>query len=481
MDFNTKYPDFFKIFSKNFEDLNEKTRTSIAAEWAVVGDWGKVDMVLPLINPFIKVGVFENLNWHAWLLTRQDEKCFERWQKIRRDPRFEREGTNQDRGELKWATAASLLAYANQPELLKRLEDDFDWTEEICPGQLFRNNKLIFKSAASKTDGPCHAERAFFSILKKDEFEGKYDETSGADTFRVGPFALAGYHASKEMMQIVLDKKDNILKEQNYPMINGPKSKQSILGATTFGIHELIEGVKLVMRQESYVDMKPFYEMFNKEKIWSTQSATNWHTGKLLRNAAIFAMLNMSEKGLSEMVALIDDASVKDIMDKSFWYDWNNAKGETVLNKGDVEKIDAIKKLYKRVGVEFSMSYTIRNLWNAIEKNKLNVVKVIIESDAYMLEETDWIYENRNDRDEKVSGSKKGTALAWACRHGNSEIAKYLIGIGADTKCLKDIMKYKPFMNSKDSLSFKVIAEKLLLQKGLPMHEPGQKTKSMAL
>ena len=107
------------------------------------------------------------------------------------------------------------------------------------------------------------------------------------------------------------------------------------------------------------------------------------------------------------------------------------------------------------------------DLWQAIEKNKLSVVKMILNEDVSLLEETDWIYENRHARN-KTMGSKKGSALAHACTHGHVEIAKYLISFGADTKVLKDIMKYKPFMSSEKSINFKILAEKFLLQKGLP-------------
>ena len=456
MTFDTIYPEFKNIIGKTFADISTETKSQIAAEWAVSGDWSRVDLIIEGVDPFLPIGAFNGLDWHTWLLTRKDEACFDRWLRIREVP------LNKDRDE--WNTAAALLAYANEFSMFERLLHDEDLTGLISPTKMFVKNGLRFESAAA--NGNNNRVNNFFFSVEKIE--------SGFDNM-VGPLELSGYHASIDLFDTFLKRKKEILIRNPS---NTKKSKKFHGLSSSFKNTAISMAAKLWMSGDERIDILKMYELLNVYNGWALTNSGTYIKSE--SSALLFALENMSAESLSELAEIIDAKSVDTVFVNI--HEWNNVVKGVLFGSGSLEKKPVVDKLVdKAVASKMpQMTVYVGDLWDAIKNNKQNVVQFILKEHPELLEEKNWIFENRHERSEK-KGSKKGTALAFACLVGNMDIANYLIGVGADTSVLKDILAYKPFMNSEKSVFFKTAAEKILLGKKILIKTTPQQTKIFAL
>lgn len=419
-----------ELFGSEFKDLSNGAQNELLGSWAKNGRWDDVLERLDFINPFRAISDFNEIDWHSWLLTRDEDQAFEVWKALR---------ITKSINAQTWNDAAARLIYANKPERLKDLVIE-DWSAPMKPDRL-RMADIAFEPANNE---------CVFSI-------NKLKAAVYSTNYLMTPWQAAAYHGSPQLLGIVLEK----LKEWSTLNV---KVSQGIDGAEfSWRRENLVRAFSLLLNQPK--TMSAWMPVMNGVSATTNQSIHGFNDiiqdraydiASAPKTAIELAIIKLDGEDSKIFLNEISDRDLKIIQQTTTPFEFINRIKRYIMN-GEVERANIWIEFCKKWNCDFKIVFSKKELWTEIEAGSKEAVENIVKYDASLVRAKDWIYV-------KGASKKQGDALACAVFNNKQEIAISLLNYGFNVQSLRELLAYKPLEENIAMASFKTLAENFLLK-----------------
>lgn len=414
-------------FNMDVSEVQFDTATHVFAELVSIGRFEEAKMWEAKVHPFMSPKVLGGLSLHHWLATQENNQAWESWKRIFKhavaSPHF---NMNNIRGE-SYTDTVTLLLVSDKPA---RIDDLIASIEAVAE----KHDIDLWAGRVSTSRWPSKVEKVNAYLSSLDDFGNS-----------VSIWEAVSYHGDEMLFQKTL-------------------RERVARGELKLDRHKSL-GLMFTFGGEWQV--QTFVDAIDAVDGWAVSKNANrsgFSRGQIIDQYEVDLFVSAAKNlPTKKLEVLLDRAFEEDGVKKALiaeFSKWHVVRG--LLKNHRFESLRFIEKKYRQGYTTATDGISEREMWDAIDRDDLAVVKFLVEHSPEMMEAKEWVWRGGSDGTSS-SERKSGNPLAMAVLKNKENIAMWLFQNGADVKQLKSLFEYAPFKKTKEFREAESLASKIVL------------------